>query len=228
MAIGLGNMMGFSLTENFNYPYISKSIQEFWNRWHISLSTWFRDYIFYPMEKKRNYGLWAFLNIFIVFALCGLWHGSTWNFVIWGMYYGVFLGLERIFLGKYLEKLWLPLRHFYSLIVIMCGWVIFKTSSLIFAGEYLKAMFGFGRKSLNPENLFILQSNLNIEIYLIFAIGIIFSFDISKLFNKIINKIEYVNTIFMLIKILLLIIIFVISLSYLSSKTYTQFLYFKF
>ena len=122
MAIGLGHMFGFTYVENFNYPYISKSITEFWRRWHISLSTFFRDYVYIPLGGNRRHQL---RNMFIVWALTGLWHGASWNFVLWGLYYFVFLAIEKLFLGKFLEKLPAVVGHAYALFIIVVGWVFF-------------------------------------------------------------------------------------------------------
>ena len=145
MAVGLGRMLGFEFLENFNYPYISKSITEFWRRWHISLSTWFRDYVYIPLGGNRRGLPRQLLNLLIVWLLTGLWHGAAWNFVLWGLYYALLLILEKLFLGRLLEKLWRPLRHLYALLAILVGWVIFNSAGVGQAGGYLSAMFGAGR-----------------------------------------------------------------------------------
>lgn len=145
MAIGLGRMLGFEFLENFNYPYVSKSITEFWRRWHISLSTWFRDYVYIPLGGNRRGLPRQLLNLLIVWLLTGLWHGAAWNFVLWGLYYALLLILEKLFLGRLLEKLWRPLRHLYALLAILVGWVIFNSAGVGQAGGYLSAMFGAGR-----------------------------------------------------------------------------------
>ena len=140
MAIGLGHMFGFTYVENFNYPYISKSITEFWRRWHISLSTFFRDYVYIPLGGNRRHQL---RNMFIVWALTGLWHGASWNFVLWGLYYFVFLAIEKLFLGKFLEKLPAVVGHAYALFIIVGGWVFFYFDDVSRLGQMLKLMFGF-------------------------------------------------------------------------------------
>ena len=143
MAIGLGKMLGFDFLENFNYPYVARSIREFWRRWHISLSTWFRDYVYISLGGNRKGNLQTYLNLFIVFFVTGLWHGSSWNFVIWGLFHGAFLILERLFLGRILKNLWRPLQHIYTLLVVIVGWVFFRIENLSDAILLLKRMFLF-------------------------------------------------------------------------------------
>lgn len=143
MAVGLGHMFGFQFVENFNYPYISRSIQEFWRRWHMSLSTWFRDYLYIPLGGSRVSPGRTYLNLITVFFLCGLWHGASWNFIIWGMLHGFFLVLERQKWMAWLERAWAPLRHGYALLVILVGWVFFRAADLPSAMVYLRAMAGF-------------------------------------------------------------------------------------
>ncbi|MDH4230112.1 MAG: MBOAT family protein [Nitrospirota bacterium] len=143
MAIGLGRMFGFSFPENFNYPYISRSIREFWRRWHISLSTWFRDYLYLPLGGNRKGPGRTALNLLTVFFLCGLWHGASWNFVIWGLLHGAFLGLERSPLGRLLGRTWAPVQHLYTLLVVMVAWVFFRIETLSATLTHLAAMVGF-------------------------------------------------------------------------------------
>lgn len=143
MAIGLGRMFGFRFLENFEHPYISTSITEFWRRWHISLSSWFRDYLYIPLGGNRKGKLRTYLNLVTVFFLCGLWHGASWNFVLWGLFHGGFLVLERIGLERATKALG-PLRHVYVLLVVMVGWVFFRAENLGQALEYLASMVGLG------------------------------------------------------------------------------------
>jgi alginate O-acetyltransferase complex protein AlgI len=142
MAIGMGRMFGFVFPENFNYPYISQSITEFWRRWHITLSSWFRDYLYIPMGGNRVPPWRVYLNLMTVFFLCGLWHGATWSFVVWGMFHGTFLIVERVGLSRWLERAPRVLRHVYALLVVMVGWVFFNARDLSHAVTYLKVMFG--------------------------------------------------------------------------------------
>ena len=142
MAIGLGHMFGFKFMENFNYPYISRSIQEFWRRWHISLSTWFRDYLYIPLGGNRAGTVKTYRNLVSVFFLCGLWHGASWNFVIWGMFHGLFAVIERFPLGKRLTQRSRIVSHLYTLLVVMVAWVFFRAPTLPGALGYLRAMAG--------------------------------------------------------------------------------------
>jgi alginate O-acetyltransferase complex protein AlgI len=145
MAIGLAQMFGFRFKENFRYPYTAGSITDFWRRWHISLSTWFRDYLYIPLGGNRCKPARTYGNLFAVFFLCGLWHGASWTFVLWGLYHGAFLVLERRGLGKRLEAAPAPLRHLYVLLVVMVGWLLFRATTLTQATAFLAAMVGLGR-----------------------------------------------------------------------------------
>lgn len=174
MAIGLGHMFGFTYVENFNYPYISKSITEFWRRWHISLSTFFRDYVYIPLGGNRRHQL---RNMFIVWALTGLWHGASWNFVLWGLYYFVFLAIEKLFLGKFLEKLPAVVGHVYALFIIVVGWVFFYFDDVSRLGQMLKLMFGFsGQAGILPTDTILLKNHL-----VFFLVAIIACIPVSKL-----------------------------------------------
>lgn len=141
MAIGMGHMLGFTFPENFNYPYIARSIREFWQRWHMSLSTWFRDYLYIPLGGNRKGLMKTLLNLFLVFACCGIWHGAEWTFLVWGFYYGAFLILERLF-PRFPSCLPRPVQHLYAILVILCGWVVFRSPDLPYAADYLLAMSG--------------------------------------------------------------------------------------
>lgn len=147
MAIGLGRMLGFRFPENFDYPYTSRSLREFWQRWHISLSTWFRDYLYIPLGGSRRRPERVYLNLVTVFALCGLWHGARWSFLVWGLYHGSFLVLERVGLGALLGRWLPPFRHLYLLLVVMVGWVFFRAESSAQAVAFLGAMVGLGAGS---------------------------------------------------------------------------------
>jgi alginate O-acetyltransferase complex protein AlgI len=142
MAIGMGRMFGFTFLENFDYPYVARSVTEFWRRWHISLSSWFRDYLYIPLGGNRISPRRTYLNLVGVFFLCGLWHGASVSFVVWGLWHGVFLVLERAGLGAFLERRHAVLRHAYLLLVVMLGWVFFRAADLDHALEYLRALGG--------------------------------------------------------------------------------------
>ena len=148
MAIGIGRMLGFSFLENFNYPYRSSSVREFWRRWHISLSSWFRDYLYIPLGGNRAGRLRTGANLMVVFVLCGLWHGAAWTFVVWGAWHGLFLLLERTRVARFVQALPLaPLGNLYTLLVVMAGWVFFRADSFGHAGRYFQALVGLG----NPD-----------------------------------------------------------------------------
>ncbi|MDE7055154.1 MAG: MBOAT family protein [Oscillospiraceae bacterium] len=144
MAIGLGRMLGFEFLENFNYPYISKSVVEFWKRWHISLTTWFREYVYFPLGGNRVSKAKWIRNILTVWLLTGIWHGAGWNFLLWGLYYGLWMLAERLFLGKYLEKLPDVLRHAYTMLIVLIGWALFAVEDMGRLGAYFRSLFGGG------------------------------------------------------------------------------------
>ena len=160
MAIGLGKMFGFDFLENFNYPYISKSITEFWRRWHMSLSYWFRDYVYIPLGGNRKGLPRQIVNIMIVWLLTGFWHGASWNFVMWGVFYGIVLIIEKLFLLKYLEKAPGWLQHIYTMLVVIIAWVLFAFTDISFALKYLGMMFGGAASFINAEAFWFLRSNL--------------------------------------------------------------------
>jgi len=160
MAIGLARMFGFHFPENFNYPYVSASITEFWRRWHMSLSRWFRDYLYIPLGGNRRGWARTYVNLVTVFFLCGLWHGASWVFVVWGMFHGALLVAERVGVGRALERTWRPLRHLYTMLMIMVGWALFRSQTASQAWVFLSAMAGFAPAAshtlrvagfLNPE-----------------------------------------------------------------------------
>ena len=155
MAIGLGKMFGFEFNMNFNYPYVSKSITEFWRRWHISLSSWFRDYVYIPLGGNRVSKIKHIRNLLIVWFLTGLWHGAAWNFVAWGLYYGVILIIEKYFLSPVLDRLPDVVRHIYSIVLVVIGWVLFFSSSFGQAADYIRVMFGAVHMALQTERVCI-------------------------------------------------------------------------
>ena len=219
MAIGLGKIFGFTFEENFNYPYISKSITEFWRRWHISLGTWFREYVYIPLGGNRKGNIQTYINIFVVWFLTGFWHGASWNFAVWGLYFAVILIIEKTFLLKLLEKLPGFVSHIYSIILILLGWVIFAFDSLTDGFAYFKAMIG-----INSTGFLDAVAIYNISSYAVmFIIGIIASLPLcKKLFDKYCGRTRYV-----LMGILSLISLVVCTI-YLVSSAYNPFLYFRF
>lgn len=180
MAIGLGKMLGFRFLENFNYPYISKSLQEFWRRWHISLSTWFRDYLYIPLGGNRGSHVRTYLNLSCVFVLCGLWHGASWNFLIWGLFHGGVLSIERMGLGRLMKRTWTPVRHAYLLIVILTSWVFFRADTLQQSVEYLTMMYRFDFFSVPFEVLDI----LNIELFIALIAGLLLSTPVYRVLKE--------------------------------------------
>jgi alginate O-acetyltransferase complex protein AlgI len=150
MAIGLGRMFGFRFPENFNYPYIASSVQDFWRRWHMSLSAWFRDYVYIPLGGNRASTGRVYFNLVLVFFLCGLWHGANWTFVVWGLFHGAFLVFERLGLLDALARLPALLRHAYVLLVVMVAWVFFRADSIGGAATMLQALVGFGGAAPSP------------------------------------------------------------------------------
>ena len=217
MAIGLGRMLGFEFLENFNYPYISKSVTEFWRRWHISLGTWFRDYVYIPLGGNRK-GPWRqILNLLIVWALTGFWHGANWTFLCWGLYYAVFLIIEKLFLLKKLERVPV-LATVYTLLVAVCGWVLFDLPSLSAAVSYYGAMFGVGAAGAAAADYFYLK-----EYAVVFLVCILACLPLGKkLYDKLPGKVKAWLTPVMIAAVLIL------STAYLVDATYNPFLYFRF
>ena len=222
MAIGMGKMLGFHYLENFNYPYISKSITEFWRRWHISLSTFFKDYVYIPLGGNRCSTIKNIRNILIVWMLTGLWHGASWNFIIWGIYFGIILILEKFVLKKYLEKMSNFLRHLYSILLILIGWLIFAFEDMNVLLEYSKRLFGFETRFIDNDFLFFIKN------YLVFiVIAMIFSTPITRIIKEKIAKARYKN-IYNIGIFISFLFLFMIVISFLVSDTYNPFLYFRF
>lgn len=222
MAIGLGKMMGFDFLENFKYPYISRSVTEFWRRWHMSLSGWFREYMYIPLGGNRRGNKIQFRNLMIVWFATGLWHGASWNFVVWGLYFGVLIFLEKMYISKFLEKLPKGFGHVYTLILIIIGWVFFEATSLRGAMAYLSVMFGMsGNAIIDNMGIYTLRSN-----FLIITLAIIAATPFFKnLFKLIKEKLQLRGV---AVAIVSNIIILFVSTVYLVSETYNPFLYFRF
>lgn len=224
MAIGLGKMLGFNFKENFNYPYIAKSIQEFWRRWHISLSTWFRDYLYIPLGGNRKGLKRTYFNLFIVFLLTGLWHGASWNFVFWGLFHGAFLILER---AKWLKTgNWSGfMQHGYVLLVVVTGWVFFRVETISDAFIYLRTMVRINAGEDSTVLVF-----LNAYTILLLCLAVLFSMPIRKSFNGMaqsIAKPRMQGTYSMAIHIGYL-TLFVASVVELAQSSYNPFIYFRF
>lgn len=224
MAIGLGRMLGFEFLENFNYPYISKSITEFWRRWHISLSTWFRDYVYIPLGGNRISRGKFIRNILVVWLLTGFWHGAAWNFIAWGLYFGLLLLLEKFLLGKHLQRLWQPLQHLYALLFIVLGWVLFRAESLSYAAGYIKAMFGLaGQQIVSSQALYYV-----FEYKFEFIVALIASTPVYPMLQKKLQNDSMGLLLSYYIKYFLLIGLFGLCIMYLINSTFNPFIYFRF
>lgn len=213
MAIGLGKIFGFDFLENFNFPYISKSITEFWRRWHISLGIWFRDYVYIPLGGNRVSKLKWFRNIFIVWFLTGFWHGASFNFILWGLYFGFILMLEKLFILNILDKLPNLFKHIYTLFLVVIGFVIFDISDFKSIFDYLNAMFNINNNFIDSTFIYYLVPNITLLI-----ISIIASTPIIK---TILDKKIY-------IRFVVIILGFILCVSFLVDSSFNPFLYFRF
>ena len=223
MAVGLGKMLGFNFPENFDHPYISRSVSEFWRRWHITLGSWFKSYVYIPLGGNRCGKLKTLRNTLIVWGLTGFWHGASWNFIIWGLYFGGFIILEKIWLGKKLERLPSLLSIFYTFFLVVIGWVLFDTANLSSAGEFYKAMFGGNGKLFDSIAFYELKNYALIFLLCIIGSGNFMknlydklkrSFSMSKVLS---NVMPLVQTAMMLI-----------CTAFLVDASYNPFLYFRF
>jgi len=222
MAIGLGKMFGFNFEENFNYPYIAKSVTEFWRRWHISLSTWFRDYVYIPLGGNRKGVKKQIINLFIVWSLTGIWHGAAVNFLLWGLYYFVFLILEKFILK--INKLPKCLQHIYTLFVVLIGWVLFRSEGISECLRILKALF-----IPHMTEIAMQQLGIYLESYGIYLIlGILISMPIFPKLKTILNTKFKENTVVNIIYYMFVIGVFALGVVFLSQATYNPFIYFRF
>ena len=223
MAIGLGSMLGFEFMENFNYPFISKSITEFWRRWHMSLGTWFRDYVYIPLGGSRCSLKRNVFNIFVVWMLTGLWHGAEWNFVIWGLYFGILLMIEKVFLLKWLEK-YRVFGHVYIILFGLISFVIFDSVNLSSAWAHIGAMLGVGDIPLMTEvTAYYLSSFL--VMFIIAAVG---ATPIPKLFVGRLKENKMAKTAIDVLEPIVMIGILVVATGYLVDGSFNPFLYFRF
>ena len=224
MAIGLGKILGFNFLENFNYPFISKSITEFWQRWHISLGSWFRDYVYIPLGGSRVNKYKLIRNILVVWTLTGLWHGAAWNFIIWGLYFGIILLIEKLVLKKYLDKMPNILKHLYVLIIVGLSFVIFGADNMTGAFDILKNIGGLnGLPFYNKITGYYLRNYI-----IIIILGILFSTPIIKNIIERLKKKDSIKKIINLGEIVLILIIFLLVTSSLIDNSYNPFLYFRF
>ena len=223
MAIGLGSIFGFKFLENFNYPYISKSITEFWRRWHISLSTWFKEYLYIPLGGNRVTKFRNYLNLFIVFFTTGFWHGASWNLIFWGLWHGMFIIFEKITGWHKKEGRWglCLAHHIYTILAFVIGWVMFRADNMGYAWNYIKNMFGMvGEHEIAYEMAYYID---NIEI-IAFIVAIVLSMPI---FSKILF-IKYKHKVLRTIVNIWLILLFIVSTASIAASTYNPFIYFRF
>ncbi len=228
MAIGLGKMLGFNFPENFNYPYIASSIRDFWQRWHISLSTWFRDYLYIPLGGNKVGKLKAYRNLFIVFFVTGLWHGASWNFIVWGMFHGCFLAIERLGFNKILLKMPRFIQHMYTILVVVIAWVFFRADSLHYALGYLKAMFGFSH-STN----YIAVAQFDTYVLFMLIVSIVFCTNLRDLVEKtLVIQLEkmhlYVANVYAVLRYASYMLLFLFCIIELAQNNYNPFIYFRF
>ncbi|MGN0678457.1 MAG: MBOAT family O-acyltransferase, partial [Oscillospiraceae bacterium] len=222
MAIGLGKIFGFNFNENFNYPFISRSVTEFWRRWHISLGTWFRDYVYIPLGGNRKGLPKQIRNIAVVWLLTGFWHGASWNFVLWGVFYGVLLICEKLFLLKWLEKIPAFVGHIYTTLTVLLSWVLFAFDDLGRGFEFLKVMFGGGAGLVSNGTMYQLLSYLPLILICIIA-----STPLAKLlYTKLSNKAN--DGVMLTADVARIVGISVLSVAFLISGSYNPFLYFRF
>jgi alginate O-acetyltransferase complex protein AlgI len=228
MAIGLMRMFGFRILENFNYPYIARSVREFWRRWHISLSNWFRDYLYIPLGGNRRGERRAYANLVLVFALCGLWHGASWPFVLWGAWHGLFLVAERAGAERMLARLG-PLAHLYTLLAVMGGWVLFRCETLTQAGHYYAALAGFadGDPLRHP-----LVEFLNPQVAVTLVIGVLFAAPVARRIGRWRDRVAAQSGLIgrgaLVADVGWTTLVYVAACAVLAASTYNPFIYFRF
>ncbi|WP_374019407.1 MBOAT family O-acyltransferase [Paenibacillus thiaminolyticus] len=224
MAIGLGSMLGFRFPENFNYPYISASASEFWRRWHMTLGAWFRDYVYFPLGGSRTSKPRLILNLFVVWFLTGLWHGASWNFILWGLYFGLLIGLEKLFLGPWLERLWRPVQHAYLIAAALFGWVLFGLDDLASIANYTGTMLGLGDSILlNGTDMY------NLRNYgLLLLILVISATPLAARVTALLQRRPALQAAVSVADYALLAGMLFASTAYLIDGTYNPFLYFRF
>lgn len=222
MAIGLGKIMGFEFLENFKHPYMSRSISEFWRRWHISLGSWFRDYIYIPLGGNRRGLIIQLRNLFIVWFATGLWHGASWNFIVWGLYFGALIFLEKVFLGKLLEKVPAVIAHGYTLIAVVVSWVFFEAVTVYGALDYIGVMFGLGKNpAVDSMARYMVRTN-----FIILVVAMVAATPLIRSFiNKLKTKYDFSGVVAV---VLCNLTVLFIATAYLVSESYNPFLYFRF
>jgi alginate O-acetyltransferase complex protein AlgI len=233
MAIGLGRMFGFTFLENFNYPYIARSVKEFWRRWHISLSTWFRDYLYVPLGGNRKSNRRTYFNLILVFFVTGLWHGASWSFVLWGFVHGIFLIIERYSGNRFPESIWKPFQHVYTLFVVLMAWVLFRADTIGYAWSYYGVLFGWSDALPDPG---ILNQVLNREFMLYFIISLLSAAGLfvkmgvyaDKLTVSLQRNYPFIGEATRVLQALFLVLILFACSLYLITTTYNPFIYYRF
>ncbi|MDT0126584.1 MBOAT family protein [Paenibacillus sp. RRE4] len=224
MAIGLAQMFGFKFKENFNFPYISRSITEFWRRWHISLSSWFRDYLYIPLGGNRKGNV--YINLLVVFIVTGLWHGAAWNFVVWGLWHGTFIIIERLFRNFNLNiKIPNIIFWLYSMIVVLVGWVLFRSPSLEYAINYLKTMFGVDRSDHIGFTVWYFADSM---VLTTLVLACICTIPITKYIRDKVGDYNAHSSLSLLIQNMYALFVLIVCMMFLATLTYNPFIYFRF
>ena len=224
MAVGLGKMFGFEFRRNFHYPYVSKNVTEFWRRWHISLSTWFREYVYIPLGGNRCSAWRNMFNLILVWALTGMWHGAEWNFLCWGLYYGLLLILEKYVWGALVDRIPGVLQQFYTLILVMIGWVFFFSPDLSSAQDYIGMMFGFGASApADRQAVFLLTTH-----WLLFLLCILGSSSIGWTLLRAVTESYKKGRTQRIMSCAVYLAVFLICVAFLVTETFNPFLYFRF
>ncbi|CDQ18927.1 MBOAT family O-acyltransferase [Halobacillus karajensis] len=227
MAIGLGKMFGFDFLENFRYPYISTSVSEFWKRWHISLGSWFRDYVYIPLGGNRGGWFKTIRNLLIVWTITGFWHGSSWTFMAWGFYYGVLITLERLGMARVLTRLWKPVQHLYLLWIVMIGWVFFRADDFSYSLSYIQRMFGIGVKTLVDSESYLYMN----DYWYLFLFGIAFSLPVWPYMKEKLTAVfqwKPTKVLTPIISTVFYMLLMVGVMIQLVNSTYNPFIYFRF
>jgi alginate O-acetyltransferase complex protein AlgI len=224
MAIGLAKIFGFQFLENFNYPYISKTLTEFWRRWHISLSSWFRDYVYIPLGGNRKGNV--YVHLFFVFVLTGFWHGASFHFLAWGLWHGFFLIIERLFgIREVKNKFFVPLRYAFTMLIVITGWVLFRSPDLSYGLTYLGIMFGI----ISPENVgFTIWYYINPKVIFYLVLALIASTPLLKQSFIIFKLNKCVNGIWKSLEYVFILALLLISLVFVTASSYNPFIYFRF
>ena len=232
MAIGLMRMFGFRVLENFNYPYVSQSVREFWRRWHISLSNFFRDYLYIPLGGNERGKVRTYVNLLVVFLLCGLWHGASWTFVSWGGWHGMFLIAERAGLGRVLARTWRPVRHGYALAAVVGGWVLFRCDTLAHAGAYYLALGGLGMHDVSAGLKYPPRMLLDNLTTITLGAALIGAMPVGRWLVAMIARgrtpSRAASTLLLVGEWLWLAAVLMASYAYLAAGTYNPFIYFRF